>query len=176
MDPDQSLPALVSRDFDLVLGEEYPGLPLPPQPGVELIDLMRDPINVVRPAVLAAAAPRLRSLRELADQPWVMEPIGTPPGQWAVTTCRAAGFEPDVRYVSPDPSLHLRLVETGHAVALVPDLQRRQGSSADVQALPGGPARRIFTAVRRGAGAHPAVVALRTALDAAVRRPIDAPP
>lgn len=167
-DPEDALPALLSRDFDLVLGEEYPGHPLPPLPGVESEDLAQDVLSVARP--IGAAPARLRTLGQLAGRPWVLEPAGSIPRLWAMTACRAAGFEPDVRYVSSDLLLHLRLVETGHAVAFVPDLVRRDGFAVHVQPLPGRPARRIFTAARRGAAGHPAIMALRASLRRAVQR------
>ena len=35
---------------------------------------------------------------------------------------RLAGFEPDVRFEKADPQPHIRLVESGNAVVLLPDL------------------------------------------------------
>jgi DNA-binding transcriptional LysR family regulator len=160
MDPDRALPALLARDFDLVLGEEYPGHPHPPRPGLELADLARDPLRLALPPASTVPA----SLAALADQPWVMELEGSPPRQWATTVCRQAGFEPDVRYQSSDLLFHLRLVEAGHAVALLPDLVWTTKPSAVLQALPGDPARRIFTATRSGTGQHPAVRAVQESL------------
>ncbi len=42
LEPDLALPALVSGDFDLVLGEEYPGHPLPQLAGTSRLDLFTD--------------------------------------------------------------------------------------------------------------------------------------
>jgi hypothetical protein len=41
--------------------------------------------------------------------------------EWATAVCRQAGFEPEVRYTSTDLQIHLRLVESGLAAALLPD-------------------------------------------------------
>jgi DNA-binding transcriptional LysR family regulator len=104
---------------------------------------------------------------ELADAPWVLDPAGTAPGRWARSLCHGAGFEPDVRFVSPDYLLHVHLVETGHAMALLPDLlwtERR--ADVGLVDLPGHPRRRLYTGVRTGAAGHPAVRAFREALRA----------
>jgi DNA-binding transcriptional LysR family regulator len=172
MDPEQALPALVARDFDLVLGEEYPGHPHPPPAGAEFVELVQDPIHLARPAASVATRPRIRSLLDLADQPWVMEPEGTPPRQWSTALCRGAGFEPDVRFESTDLRFHLRLVETGHATALVPDLARRADDDVHFEPVPGHPTRRVFIAIRRGAGERPAIQAVRDGLRHATERRI----
>ena len=45
-EPELALPGLAARDFDLVLAEEYPGDPLPPQSGVELTPLCTDTLRL----------------------------------------------------------------------------------------------------------------------------------
>ncbi len=59
----------------------------------------------------------------------------------------------------------MHLVETGHAVALLPDLLWTD-RTADLRlvTLPGRPTRRLLTGVRRGAVGHPAVRAFRQSL------------
>jgi DNA-binding transcriptional LysR family regulator len=83
-----------------------------------------------------------------------------------MTLCRNAGFEPDVRFETTDLLLQLRLVEQGHAVALLPDLVwNGQSPTVTLQELPRGQrSRRIFTAVRQGRSRHPASRAARRAL------------
>jgi DNA-binding transcriptional LysR family regulator len=160
LEPEIALPALISGEFDIVLADEYPGHPLPRSRETERHDLVTDELRLVTSARWTE-----RSLRSLASRPFVMEPVGTTPREWAVAACRKAGFEPDVRYTSADPHTHLRLVEAGLAAALLPDLagaQSRQG--VVTRRLHGRPTRQIFTTVRRGAARHPAVEALTTAL------------
>ncbi|MFB9908509.1 LysR family transcriptional regulator [Allokutzneria oryzae] len=163
-----ALPALLAREFDLVIAEEYPGNALPRPEGIERRDLCQDPFRLALPP---QDSRRRLELADLAERPWVMEPEGTAARQWAVAVCRAAGFEPDVCFESTDILFHVHLVEQGHAVALVPDLVWRSTTTAAVlRALPGGPhARTLFTAARAGTQAHPAVVACRDALAATVR-------
>jgi DNA-binding transcriptional LysR family regulator len=131
---------------------------------------VQDPIHLARPAATVAARPPIRSLLDLADQPWVMEQEGSRPRQWSTALCRSAGFEPDARFESTDLRFHLRLVETGHAAALVPDLVRRADDDVHFGPVPGRPARRVFTATRRGAGERPAIQAVRDGLRHAIER------
>jgi DNA-binding transcriptional LysR family regulator len=162
--PDVALPALLSRDFDLVLGEEYPGDPVPFPPELEREDLCADPLRLAVPDVFGGA-----SLLSVAERPWVMEIPGSPARRWASALCRRAGFEPDVRFETSDLLLHVRLVEAGLAVALLPDLVwYGRTPSMPLHPLPRGRrTRTVFSAVRRGHGAHPAITACRAALQAA---------
>ncbi|WP_416972693.1 LysR family transcriptional regulator [Streptomyces sp. 4F14] len=160
LEPERSLPALQSRDFDLVLAEEYPGVPDARSPDLEQEDLLEDPLHLATPTPATALA-------ALADHPWVMEPADTPARHWALTRCREAGFEPDVRFETTDLLLHLRLVEEGHAAAFLPALVWRGDTpTVPLRQLPD--ARRVFTVVRKGRNTHPAIVACRDALRAAV--------
>jgi len=162
LEPDVALPALVAGEFDLVLGEEYPGFPLPRPRETERHDLLTDELRLITPAKWSE-----RSLPSLASRPFVMEPAGTTARQWATAACRQAGFEPDARYTTTDLQIHLRLVESGLAAALLPDLSGA-GDRHDVVAhrLHGRPRRQIFTTARSGAGRHPKVQAFTAALKA----------
>ncbi|WP_432542677.1 LysR family transcriptional regulator [Kineococcus sp. SYSU DK002] len=161
--------ALAARDVDLVLGEEYPNRSHPRSPDVDEEDLALDEFRLAVP--LSGPWSGVSRIEELAGASWVLEPAGTDSGDWALARCRQAGSEPDVRIRTPDALLHVHLVETGHAVALLPDLVlagRRR--SLRVLDLPEHPTRRLFTGVRRGAGGRPAVRAFRAALRDAARR------
>ncbi len=151
-EPEQAVPALLARDFDLVVAEEYPGRPR--RYDADVAELLSDPIRLALPA--GSDPPPAR-------QAWVMEPAGTAARDWAVAECRAAGFEPDVRYESSDLLLHVRLVETGHAAAFLPDLVWG-GRPPSVPVRPPSAERRIHTVVRRGQAGHPAIRALRQSL------------
>jgi DNA-binding transcriptional LysR family regulator len=104
-------------------------------------------------------------IRDARDAPWVMEPYGAASRHWAEQACRRAGFEPQVRFETADLQAHVRLIQTGHAVALLPDLIW-QGArpSVDLVPLDGEPRRTVFTSTRLASAAHPSVVAFRDAL------------
>src|SRR5215831_8351059 len=162
LEPELALPALIAGEFDIVLGEEYPGHPLPRPRETERYDLLTDELRLITPAGWSE-----RSLPGLASRPFVLEPVGTTAREWATAACRQAGFEPDARYTTTDLQIHLRLVESGLAVALLPDLSGA-GDRRDVVAhrLHGRPRRQIFTTVRSGSARHPKVQAFTTALKA----------
>ncbi|OJF11806.1 LysR family transcriptional regulator [Couchioplanes caeruleus] len=154
---------LLARDFDVVLGEDYPGLSEPRLPGVDEEDLLHDEMRV---AVPTSGPWHCARLADLAGAPFVFDPDDVTPGRWARQVCRGAGFEPDVRFRSGDLLLQLRLVETGHAVAFVPDLLWTDRAPGDLELhpLPGRPRRRLYTGVRSGSAGQPAIRAFRAAL------------
>ncbi|WP_407547954.1 LysR substrate-binding domain-containing protein [Streptomyces sp. Pv4-95] len=166
-EPERSLPALQARDFDLVLAEEYPGTPNPRSAELEEEDLLDDALHLALPETAGGsdAESPMAALRSLADHPWVLEPEGTTARHWAMTLCRDAGFEPDVRFETTDLLLHVRLVEQNHAAAFLPGLVwSGRHPTVTLRQLPRGRrTRRVFTVVRRGRSAHPAVRACRDA-------------
>jgi DNA-binding transcriptional LysR family regulator len=164
---------LLGGDFDIVLGEEYPGLARPPVAGAHTQLLALDELFLAIPAVgpharAEAAAPV--PLADLAGVPWILDAADTVPGQWARNACREAGFEPDVRYCGSDLLLQIHLAETGHAAAVIPGLLLTAvpPPAARIRAISGRPRRRLTTGVRAGAAGHPAVRAFRTALSEAI--------
>jgi DNA-binding transcriptional LysR family regulator len=168
--PDGAIQALLDHDFDMVLGEEYPGRAVERDAGIRLTELARDELRMVCPPAL----PRPHRLEDLANADWVMEPAGNAAREWALATCREAGFEPRVRFESGDLLVQVRLVETGHAVGLLPDmLWATRESDLTRLSLDPPQSRRIFTAVRSGVSEDPGLVAVRRSLEATVgRRPL----
>ena len=171
---------LLAHEFDVVLGEEYPGLPRVPVRGVQTQQLALDELLLAVPThgphALGGASDAPVRLTDLVDVPWVLDPADTPSGQWGHTLCRGVGFEPDVRISSPDLLLQIHLVETGHAVALLPGLllnaDRRH--AIRLHRLPGRPHRKLLTGVRAGAARQPAVRAFRNALKHGLRQTTEA--
>jgi DNA-binding transcriptional LysR family regulator len=162
-EPEAALRRTATRDFDLVVAEEYPGHATAWHEGLDRRALVQDPLRVAVPA-----GSSIKSLAEAAEAAWVLEPRGAASRHWAEQQCRLAGFEPDVRYESADLEVHMRLVESGNAVAMLPDLVWSGRSSPGRTIAPdGAPERRIFTAARTSAASRPAVAALRDALEAA---------
>ncbi|SDQ34504.1 LysR family transcriptional regulator [Quadrisphaera sp. DSM 44207] len=165
-EPEQALHETWARDFDVVVAEQYPAHAAPHLPGLERSPLTSDAIRLALPAPDVALRP-VASLAEAAGMPWVMEPRGAASRHFAEQLCRSAGFEPDVRYETADLQAQVRLVETGNAVALVPDLVwAGSGRAAPCRLLdlPGSPRRTVFTAQRVAGSGSPAVRALLGAL------------
>lgn len=158
-EPESALFEVWAREFDLVIAEQYPGHAAPRQSGLDRVALCEDELR------LGGAA----SLAEARERPWVMEPRGTASRHWAEQRCREAGFEPDVRFETADLQAHIRLIESGNAVALLPDLVwAGRTPTVRLTALEGSPRRTVFTAARETSRERPAIVAVRGILERSV--------
>ena len=164
-EPETALHETSVRGFDLVVAEQYPGHATAQFAGLDHAPLTFDTIQLALPRVGAADADfdLVGRLEDAALLPWVMEPRGAASRHWAEQACRTAGFEPDVRYETADLQAHVRLVESGNAVALLPGLVRAETRLRMVE-LPGDPHRSIFTAARSSNSESPAVLAVRETL------------
>ncbi|MCU1441897.1 MAG: LysR family transcriptional regulator [Cryobacterium sp.] len=182
-EPEIGLFEVSARDFDLVIAEQYPGHTRAHWPDLDRHNLASDALRLALPPSPGKGAPpflfgppdrtdaaaRIRALGEAASWPWVMEPEGTASRQWATQLCRSAGFEPDVRFETADLVAHIRLIQSGNAVGILPDLVWSGATpSVRVLDLPGKPQRTVFTAARRSSAGRPGVVAVRDALSRAV--------
>lgn len=162
-EPEEALRGTWARDYDMVVAEEYPAHSAPWLEGLSRQDLTTDAIRLA----VARDAP-VHSLAEAASRPWVMEPHGTASRHFAEQTCRSAGFEPDVPFETADLQGQIRLIESGNAVALMPDLVwTGRDRSCRLIELPAKPRRTIFTAQRSAGSGSPAASALRSMLEEA---------
>ncbi|KMO81201.1 LysR family transcriptional regulator [Mycolicibacterium obuense] len=162
-EPEQALYETWMREFDLVIAEEYPGHAARVYP-----DLDREPLtsDLLRLAVPPRGAPweQVRTVTDAAALPWTMEPAGTASRHWAEQLCRRAGFEPDVRFETDDLEAQIALIESGNAVAILPDLMRVR-RRPDVRVVDVDTRRRtVFTATRTALRHTPAIRACRAAL------------
>lgn len=166
-EPETALHETWARDFDLVVAEHYPNHAAPHYPGLDREHLTMDALRLaVPPSEIADGFDGVVQLSDAAQVPWVMEPHGAASRHWAEQVCRSAGFEPGVRYKTADLQAHVRLVETGNAVALLPDLVWvGRDMRARVVELEGTPHRTLFTSMRRASLGHPALRAVRAALE-----------
>lgn len=163
-EPESALFEVWARDFDLVIAEQYPGHAAPHQPELDRQALCEDELHLAVPHTSNAT-----SLADVAGRAWVMEPQGTASRHWAEQLCRRAGFEPDVRFETADLQAHIRLIESGNAVAILPDLVwAGREPSVQLSELPEAPRRTIFTSVRAGSRERPSIVACREILQRAV--------
>ncbi|GAA2750804.1 LysR family transcriptional regulator [Amnibacterium kyonggiense] len=162
-EPESALQRTATRDFDLVVAEQYPGHATAWHEGLDHRPLVLDPLRLAVPA-----ASGVRALADAQGEAWVLEPRGAASRHWADQQCRLAGFEPDVRYESADLEVHMRLVESGNAVAMLPDLVWSGRRAPGRMIVPeGAPQREVFTAARVSGADRPAVAALRAALERA---------
>lgn len=163
-EPEAALSAVWAREFDLVIAEQYPGHAAPIVGDLDRVSLCTDALRLGVPR-----GSGIRSLLGAGDRPWVMEPRGTASRHWAEQACRGAGFEPDVRFETADLMAHIRLIESGNAVAILPDLVwAGSAPSVDLVDLAGTPTRTVFTSVRAASAQRPTIVAVRAVLDRVV--------
>ncbi|AXE54212.1 LysR family transcriptional regulator [Aurantimicrobium sp. MWH-Uga1] len=163
-EPEAALHATWTRDFDLVIAEQYPGHAAPRHPELDRVDLTTDPIRLGVSRKLVDEY-HIKNLADTAGLPWVMEPRGTASRHWAEQACRQAGFEPDVQFETADIQAHIRLVESGNAVALLTGLAWvGRKVTVDLIDLPGNPRRTVFTAARRASVGSPAIQVCRDVL------------
>lgn len=164
--PEVGLFELTARGVDLVMAEQYPGRTRALHREMVRKTVGFDPIHLALPPDDPAA-----DIRQLAERAWVMEPEGTESRAWALQQCRAAGFEPDVRYSVADLAVHARLIAAGHAVGIVPDLVWADGPApVRLVRLPGQSKRELFVAYRTAAARRPAITRVRTALTEALQQ------
>jgi len=162
-EPETALHETWLRDFDLVVAEHYPAHDAPHHPGLDRQSLTTDAIRLAVSAREHGAVASVAGAREL---PWVMEPRGAASRHYAEQQCRVAGFEPDVRFETADLQAHVRLVETGNAVAFLPDLiwWGAEPTGCRLLDLPGSPRRTVFTSARASGSDFPAVAVFRRVL------------
>ncbi len=163
-EPETALYETWARDFDLVIAEQYPGHAAPRYPQLDRVTLTSDAIRLATP-LDGWGGQGITSLSDTAALPWVMEPHGAASRHWAEQACRQAGFEPDVRYETADLQAQIRLIESGNAVALMPDLVwTGRPTTVRLLDLPGLPRRTVFTSARQASRRRPAILACREVL------------
>ena len=127
-EPGSALELLLAGDVDLAIVDEYDYVPLALPDYVVATDLHTEPLVVVTPG--GWNGPRAPRLADLADVDWVMPPDEAACGLAVRSACRAAGFEPRVRWVSDDMLVLARAVAAGHGLAVLPRLSIAEDAAA----------------------------------------------
>ncbi|MEV4708475.1 LysR substrate-binding domain-containing protein [Actinoplanes sp. NPDC049316] len=143
----------LSYDFDIASAWTDPAL--------ESVSLMTESVYLA----VAADGP-ISTLAAARDAEWILGSTGTLSLEVASSVCRDAGFTPRMRHRADDVIAVLALVAAGHGVAIVPQLAA-DAPTPGIRLIP-VPAR-LHTRIRyrRGASAHPSVVAVVAALQKA---------
>lgn len=149
-EPPESLAAIRSGDVDLAVAFSYegtdPGRGEDDLAGLEVIDVLTDPVMVVLPRDHPLADQDEIALADLAADPWI---AGCPRCRGHLLTLSdRAGFVPDVTFETEDYVAVLGLVAAGLGVALAPQLILRSVSHPDVVSRPvSPPSRRVVQIV-----------------------------
>ncbi len=166
-EPLDSLPALRRGAADLVLAHEYDLMAPAPTEGLHRVELLSEPVLLVRARELRPGLD-VAALTDFAADPWIVPPAGTTCGDLVRRACAVAGFEPRAAAETRDFHVAATLAAVGVGVTLIP----RSGLPAHELPLRASelrPAvrRRIFAVTREGRESHPAVAALLGALHSA---------
>jgi DNA-binding transcriptional LysR family regulator len=162
---EEAVPLVRLGHLDVVVGDEYEGVPRPVWPGLTRTALLEEQVRVMLPAGHALAGRRRVALDRLSGEVWVGARSSTGHREMQLRVCRErGGFEPDIRFHSDDLAIQLEMVRTTGACGLLPDLVVSRGVSGIATPLVagGGIGREIFTVTR--AARTPAVEAVLTAL------------
>jgi len=171
LETSESLPALLADEVDLAVVDEYDDATRILEPGVELLDLLVEPILVALPPGRTGDVTPL-PLAALADERWIMDTEASGICRAVVRACRGAGFEPHVRSNCRDYSVIIALVEAGLGVAMLPGLALRdRGIRARVVPVDPPLERRVRIAVKPERRAHPAVGAMVAELQRIAKAP-----
>lgn len=169
-EPADSLRSLLAGDVEIALIDEYDYQPVAMPDYLVAVPLATEPLVLLAPAGWLGRR-RRRHLDELAEADWVMPPDAAACGFAVRAACRAAGFEPKVRWETDDMLLLTRAVSAGHGVAVLPRLSIDMAQDVDLGTLSSPQLSRRLTAVSRSAGARrPVVQVVTAALTAAAGR------
>jgi DNA-binding transcriptional LysR family regulator len=145
--------AAAVRDGTLHLAVVFQDAALPRREheDLERRDLFEEPMVAALPPRHPLARRRTIDLERLADHPW------TAPSRDGLVhrACVAAGFEPNIAFLTRDVLAFRELVASGLAVTLTGRLLAGRLEGIATPAVTGDPARRTVYAVRPSTGSHP---------------------
>ena len=171
-DPDECFELLLADQADVAVVVATGTLPSTADPRFEQRHLLEDPLDLLVPETHRLAHETSVTLRDLADEPWIMDRPGRPYHQLLQTVCAAAGFSPAAAHFATEWDTGAAFVAAGLGVALIPRLAHLPGGYPVLRvALKGDPtpSRHLLTSVRRGSAEHPAIALALDALDEAAQ-------
>lgn len=117
--PASSVSALLA-DYDVVLTHRDDVAPATAAMRIEVVPLMREPIDLVLPPDHALAGQDSVDVRQLAEERWISVRGGFPVDDVLLSVAAATGVQPRVVQRINDFRVTQELVARGHGVALMP--------------------------------------------------------
>ncbi|MHB1809167.1 MAG: LysR family transcriptional regulator [Solirubrobacteraceae bacterium] len=121
-EPEQIAPRLAAGELDLALLFEFDGGAEEASGELERVPLLADPMYLALPGGHRLAARQRLRLPDLRGEAWIQTSRESACARHVVTSCIAAGFEPNVSFESDDYQTVQGLVAAGVGVALIPEL------------------------------------------------------
>lgn len=164
------VPGLVA-DYDVVVAHRDEHAPEFDTERLDVVPLLREPLDVALPADHRLARRRRVELADLADERWISVDHGFPVDDVLRSLTVRTGVRPQIVQRINDFRITERLVAAGHGIALMPryTMDTRRGSGLAGRPLAGIRAARLVEVVcRTGAVNRPAVATVIDELRAEV--------
>ncbi|MCG3749967.1 MULTISPECIES: LysR family transcriptional regulator [unclassified Amycolatopsis] len=164
------VPGLVA-DYDVVVAHRDEHAPEFDTERLDVVPLLREPLDVALPADHRLARRRRVELADLADERWISVDHGFPVDDVLRSLTVRTGVRPQIVQRINDFRITERLVAAGHGIALMPryTMDTRRGSGLVGRPLAGIRAARLVEVVcRTGAANRPAVATVIDELRAEV--------
>ena len=177
-DPTECFDLLLADQADLAVVVAVPGLPSTTDARFEQESVLDDPLDLLVPVDHPVAHQSSVSLREAADESWILDRPGSTFHHLTQAACAAAGFSPFVAHEAVEWETGAALVDAGLGVSLVPRLAQLPGGYRIIRVPLRGdpsPARHIRSSIRRGSRRQPVVATALAALGEAARRNASSP-
>jgi DNA-binding transcriptional LysR family regulator len=161
-EPEDSLPEVRAGELELsvifggALAESYS------IEGLELVELMEDPLYLVLPTDHPLARKRNIRLADLAHEPWIGGPADCECTALIRRSCAVAGYDPRITFEIDDYHAVQGLVAAGVGVSLIAEMGLSSVRQDIVVRSLGrdAPVRRVYAAVHDGGYRSPATVAM----------------
>jgi DNA-binding transcriptional LysR family regulator len=171
------VPGLVA-DYDLVVAHRDEHAPPFDTERLDVVPLLREPLDVALPVGHRLAGRRRVELAELAGERWISVDFGFPVDDVLRSLAIRTGVQPQIVQRINDFRVTEALVAAGHGIALLPryTMDTSRGSGLLRRPLAGLRAARLIEVVlRRGASSRPAVATVLEALRAEVETLVSVP-
>jgi DNA-binding transcriptional LysR family regulator len=171
-EPEDSLPQLRSGEIELAvifggaLAESYS------IEGLELLELLEDPMYLVLPADHPLARKRNVHLADLAHEDWIGGPVDCECTALIRRSCAVAGYDPRITFEIDDYGAVQGLVAAGVGVSLIAEMGLSSVRDDIVVRSLGrdAPVRRVYAAVHDGGYRSPATAAMLDVLRVVAER------